>query len=219
MEPEIFRAVRGYDTELLKKLLISGVNPNLQNDKKYTPLVYAAKYFNTPASSLLLNYKADPNVRDKHGNTLLSYSIGQYNYLGGSYHDTFLTLIKQLLEHGANPNIANNVTVNPLHLAAYYGITPIVQLLLEFRADPRIRDNDGKTSYDYALERGHLETVDLIFNYGLNWTPLTHLQLTLPEHRQQIQTLMHIRQFEDTPLATLSPELMYQIFPHLTRRY
>ena len=42
-------------------------------------------------------------------------------------------------------------SMTPLMIAAGYGYTPIVRLLLARGADPRIRDLDGGTAVDYAI--------------------------------------------------------------------
>ena len=38
----------------------------------------------------------------------------------------------------------------------------IIELLLELGADKSIKNNDGKTAYDLALEKGHRELAELL---------------------------------------------------------
>jgi hypothetical protein len=47
-------------------------------------------------------------------------------------------------------------------MAAYWGRVDVVRLLLEYGADPSIRNRDGKTPLDLARESGHREVVSLI---------------------------------------------------------
>ncbi|WP_411824809.1 ankyrin repeat domain-containing protein [Leptospira sp. 'Mane'] len=50
-----------------------------------------------------------------------------------------------LLQHGANPDVADPNQVTPLHIAnSYDGLGEISDLLLKYGANPDRRDNLGK---------------------------------------------------------------------------
>lgn len=53
-----------------------------------------------------------------------------------------------------------------LIVAAYHGLTEIVQQILKLGANPHIKDKDGKTAYNYAKERGHEECAKLISTFN-----------------------------------------------------
>ncbi|MCH5284881.1 MAG: ankyrin repeat domain-containing protein [Akkermansiaceae bacterium] len=59
-------------------------------------------------------------------------------------------LIMLLLAVGADPNAANAYGEPPLHLAARYGYTEIVQMLLQAGANLRLPDSRGKLAADLA---------------------------------------------------------------------
>jgi ankyrin repeat protein len=53
-----------------------------------------------------------------------------------------------------------------LHLAAYFGIKVVVQLLLDQGADVKATDTRGETSLHVASRNGHYEVVQLLLNQG-----------------------------------------------------
>jgi hypothetical protein len=59
--------------------------------------------------------------------------------------------VHTLLEGGANPNARAGKNVTPLIMAAGYGYVDIVQDLLAYGADPKLKDQDGFTALDAAV--------------------------------------------------------------------
>jgi ankyrin repeat protein len=75
-----------------------------------------------------------------------------------------LEAARLLLEHGA-PGIVNARQQGgwvPLHAAAQNGDRPMVELLLKHRADPKLVNDQGKTSAMVAREKGHAEIAALL---------------------------------------------------------
>ena len=69
-------------------------------------------------------------------------------------------VVRVLLEHGADPNVAERSTgATPLHDAARTGFLETVRLLVEARADPQARDSAGCLPVDLARQNGHAEVV------------------------------------------------------------
>jgi hypothetical protein len=66
-------------------------------------------------------------------------------------HKEHLAAAKALIDNGAVVNLASHRGVTPLMMAAGYGDTAIVKLLLHAGADPRRQDHDDKTALDYAV--------------------------------------------------------------------
>ena len=71
-------------------------------------------------------------------------------------------LLLQLLENGANLyHISNKRSTGgtPLHEAVYHKHSTMVDLLLQYRADPFLENFSGKTALDLAVETGQLAMV------------------------------------------------------------
>jgi ankyrin repeat protein len=61
-------------------------------------------------------------------------------------------IIKLLLEHGADPNAAQDGGFTPLHSAAQNDDRESVEALLEAGADPALANDDAKSPADLAGE-------------------------------------------------------------------
>jgi hypothetical protein len=72
-----------------------------------------------------------------------------------------------LLEKGADPNFTSNLGSTALFPACYYGYKKIVQLLLDYGADPTVITNisDGATAIDKAKENGFTDILAILNKY------------------------------------------------------
>ncbi len=59
-------------------------------------------------------------------------------------------VVTVLLQNGANPNICDDKFETPLHLAARNGFAKVAEILIEFGADPTLRDIDGNRPLEYS---------------------------------------------------------------------
>ena len=83
---------------------------------------------------------------DKDGLTKLHWAVANNDF----------DVCRRLLEAGANPNLADPQGRTPLHIAAQRGQDdnlPLIQLLIDFQADPFQKDITGKAAIDYGLKR------------------------------------------------------------------
>ena len=131
---------------------------------------------------------ADPNARDKHGNTPL-YQAARFNQ-----HPAVITLlldagadlkardaffdstplheaawsnknpavITALVQAGADPNARGTLGRTPLHWAASFNDNPaVITALLDAGSDAKAKDKSGKTPFDLAQENEDLKNTDI----------------------------------------------------------
>ena len=73
-----------------------------------------------------------------------------------------LEAARLLLEHGAPVNARQQAGWVPIHAAAQNGDRLMVELLLQHGADPKLVNDQGKTSAMVAGEKGHAEIATLL---------------------------------------------------------
>jgi len=176
LDDELFFAVQICDIDRVRELLEMGADPNVKQGSLSALHMVAMADESICAGilELLLEYGANPNVRDSVGATPL--------------HDATLSgkinAVKKLLEHGADVNVRTTgaivvmeeyagiftestySVVTPLHLAAYKGYAEIAKILLERGANPNIRDDDDLTPLEIAQMRNDAETARVIEEYS-----------------------------------------------------
>ena len=144
----LMKAININNLELIKFLLDKGIKTinNKNNDGK-TALMMTS---NPEIIKLLLEYKADPNIRDNNGNTALILS-------------KVAEIIKLLLEYKADPNIPNDKGETALMLSRN---PETIKLLLDHKADPNIKDNGKRTPLMVAALIKNFEIVKLLVEAG-----------------------------------------------------
>src|SRR6202011_5946708 len=73
-----------------------------------------------------------------------------------------LEAARLLLERGAPVDARQQAGWVPIHAAAQNGDRPMVELLLKHHADPKLANDEGKTSAMVAREKGHAEIAALL---------------------------------------------------------
>ncbi len=175
LEPELVDTLQDWDSSLAYEGILPFAN-------KATPLITAIERNDLAMQSLLLDAGAD--VNGLCGCATGEAPIWAATLLNRHSH------ARQLLEHGADPNVVSASGNRPLHLAAMRGMTEMALLLLKHGADPNARDAgirplsqwspaDGKdrseterTAAQWAAINGHSELAELITAYaGMQETP------------------------------------------------
>jgi ankyrin repeat protein len=128
------------------------INVEARNAQDESPLMMAALKGNLEAVRALLARDADVN---KTGWTPLHYAASA----GSSQH---LAIIALLLENHAYIDATSPNGTTPLMMAAQYGSTEAVQLLLDEGADPTLRNQLKLTAADFALRVSRTESADRI---------------------------------------------------------
>ena len=128
------------------------LNVEARNAKDESPLMMAAIKGNVEAVKALIAGDADVN---KTGWTPLHYAASA----GSPQHAVIISL---LLENHAYIDAASPNGTTPLMMAAHYGSTEAVQLLLDEGADPSLKNQLGLTAADFALRVSRTESAERI---------------------------------------------------------
>ncbi|PYQ77223.1 MAG: hypothetical protein DMG01_15560 [Acidobacteria bacterium] len=179
LTPLIFAAREG-DLESAKYLIAGGADVNQTSEYGWTPLLTAANNRHYKLGAYLIEHGADANLANKGGWTPLYLATDNRNIEGGDYpvpkpdmdHLEFITV---LLDHGADPDRRardNTLTRTIFTMQWFYenGATPFVraaqssdvelmQLLLDYGADPFIATENGDTALTASAGIGWVEGV------------------------------------------------------------
>ncbi len=175
---QFFQAIRIDDVRTIQNLKARGFDLNTRSETLDPPLVAALRENALKVASYLI---AQPEVNldarnDKDENALMLAAIkghleqvnelirrkAQVNkpgwtplhYAASSASDRSPAIVALLLEHHAYIDASSPNHSTPLMLAAMYGDTRSVDVLLEAGADPRITNQLGLTAIDFAHRAG-----------------------------------------------------------------
>jgi len=173
-------AARENDLESARLLVAAGADVNQRSNYGSTPLLTAVENRNYKLAKFLIENGANVNIANKGGWTPLYLATDNRNIERGDYpwpkpDMDHLDIIKLLLNHGADPNAANqsptlNRTVftdqwfqeagaTPFVRAAQSSDLELMQLLLAHGADPRIPTAFGDTALAAAAGIGWIQGV------------------------------------------------------------
>jgi ankyrin repeat protein len=154
-EEEIFQIIRLNNNSKIKEL-INSKTIKLLGENHQSLLQEAIAFENTEMALFLIEQKIDFNNQDFEGSTALHYAIE---------HNQF-SITKMILENNANVNIQDIRGNSPLWTATFNsrGNYVFVKLLLEFRANTKLKNKYGLTPIDFAKrieDIGLIEVLDL----------------------------------------------------------
>lgn len=167
-------AAQNGNTALLDHLIGMEVDLNFQNGKGDTVLHMATRIAINKQDSTLFKYFIEGlnksgvnlNVQNSLGDTALHIAAKAVNNYGST------ALLSLLANNNADLNLQNNSGKTALHIAADEASKThesVKILLLDEDGDKRainatITDNVQKTPLDYAIERGTIESVELLID-------------------------------------------------------
>jgi len=129
-----------------------------------TALHHAVQHGQIEVARTLIQAGTSVNVQNFEGKTALYLSMKE-----DTDRNLIYDIVKALLYFGANPNIADENGVTPLHVACSIGVVPLVELLIDNGAWINVRDGDGDTPIFYAIREGKDVIVErLVRDFGVN---------------------------------------------------
>jgi ankyrin repeat protein len=147
--------------DIMRWLLDHGADANARDDTLWTPLYMATFSPHLETFQVLLENNADTNLQGVDGETPL-YKV----LLGTSLSEgKVVDIVRELLEHGANPNIHDNRST-PLHQVSSRGWLEVARLLLSYGAKVDEMDTEGRTPFQGAVSNGHDEMTKLLLEHG-----------------------------------------------------
>jgi hypothetical protein len=153
-------ALAGEHFQTADLLRHNGADLDVRDRVGTNPLHAAAESGNFEVVRILIGYDpAHINAKDDDGWTPLLLASNGHNSKDGS-------VVRFLLEHGADINAQSRSGWTPLHQASCYGALEVVRLLLEHGADVEAKDNDGDTALQVAADRGYDKVVELLREHG-----------------------------------------------------
>jgi uncharacterized protein len=186
--------------QLASYLLDHGADPNIANKGRWSPLYIAVDNRNIEGGDYpvrkadmdtleyirkLIDKGADVNWRIRESTWFRTVFTSQWVHEDGATafwrasQSSDLAVMKLLLDHGADPNLATTIGVTPLQVAAgigwVEGVTyewskeaniETVKLLLSLGNDPNAVAETGRTALHGAGHKGRAEVIQILVDAG-----------------------------------------------------
>lgn len=168
-------AVKGRQLEAIRVLVNAGADVNKESDSGSTAAHYAASMAYLDCLRLLVELGAKTIYAESEAGTLLHWAChsGDVNCVGAVIYDLKVPIdavdkhggtalftalfmkkaetVEFLVEHGASVNVAvAGDGSTPLHIAVEHANSECVRLLCSCGANPKAKNNDGKTPLELA---------------------------------------------------------------------
>ena len=144
-------AARG-DLNSVKKLIECGANPDANDKKGYTALIWAIDKAHDETALFLIEHGANVNRADNYGYTPLIWAADRGRENGA----------RLLIERGADLNSTDNGGKTALIWAVIKKRYDMAKLLLNANADADIKDERGVSALCYAIDNNYGDFIELL---------------------------------------------------------
>lgn len=206
---ELIYAIVDKKYDEVQSLIDRGADVNYISLMDSTPLQWAVIRNSIPTVNLLLDNGADVNLRPTNGHdTPLIHAIKLSN----------IEMIKLLIARHADINLKNELDQTPIFCAcasfSYNYLSDeeihkikrleIVKLLLEFGADPFIKNNEGVSAMDIIKRNSELNEIYINNNVNNLKLALTGNRIGFDDHSASI---IAVDMFDPTGISNISTEI------------
>jgi ankyrin repeat protein len=157
MPKDLIEAVKAGDVAAAQRLIEGGSDANACDEAGATLLMIASNAGNLAMTKALLSAGADVNASDMRGWTALTHSVYNADMKRG-----FADVAQALIDAGANIEATIGYGVRPLMLAAGYGETAVVEVLLNAGADILARNEGGYTALMMVKQKHYVDVINLL---------------------------------------------------------
>jgi ankyrin repeat protein len=161
--PLLYKLAQSLLPITLKEYIKANNDINLKMDSNVTALMVACFYGNAEIAKILVENKAELDLRDDTGNTAINYAakkVGFYNLAGNRSDESLFYYLK---DKGANATIKNNDNINAIDqlTANVY----FFQNMEKFRATLISLVNANQEVHDLKISNSaHITTVEISYN-------------------------------------------------------
>ena len=144
--------------QTVRTIINHGADLNAVNNQGQTALWFACVDGQDSFARILLDSGADPNIKDKDGESCLHAAI---------YGHCSTETIQEIIAHGAHVNARNKDGATPLLLASSAAQVGAVWLLMKAKSDPNAANADGDTCLHAAIAADcSIKTIQKIIDYS-----------------------------------------------------
>ena len=171
-ETPLMTAVTNDDLEMTRVLLDRGADVNVKTELDMTALLLACFSGKAEIARLLIAYGADTRYKWGDLDETLLITTARRGHT---------SILDFLLEAGADVEERNNIGFTALLAACYGGHPAAIHFLLERGADLHAK-SDSHTALALAALEGHLDTIRLLLDCGVDVNEITPNDATALEH-------------------------------------
>lgn len=160
---KLLRAASAGKVDVIQQMLKIAPIDSAAKDGK-TALHLATEHFHDAAVRNLLERKADPDARDREGQTALHLICG--STISPKSNNRAARILGLLIDAKADINAKNTRGQTPVYLAIRHARAELATMLLRAGADPNVQCIEGYTAMFWAKQSPRLDLPELLEKYG-----------------------------------------------------
>lgn len=148
----VLKASKENNIKLIQEYINHNGSLDIQNEKGYSPLIFAAYYGHEKMVKLLLKSGADSCLKDRRGNSALM----------GAIFKGHLSIAYELMNSRCDIDSRNKSNQTALMYASLFGREKLVRKLMDKGASPKALDLSGNNSIDLAKKQDNFTVVNIL---------------------------------------------------------